>query len=80
VHSVIRRFLGYARLVRVSRLSSERVTKGSFPSEDAARKLIYVAVQNVAPAWTKTRNVTAAPRALIAAFKTAFGDRVPNAI
>ena len=50
-------------------------TKGSFPSEDAARKLIYLAVTNAVPAWTKTRNWTAA----LLAFKIAFGDRVPDA-
>jgi putative transposase len=49
-------------------------TKGSFPSEDAARKLIYLAVQNAVPAWTKTRNWTAA----LLAFKIHFGDRVPD--
>ena len=27
-------------------------TKGSFPSEDAARKLIYLAIQNAVPQWT----------------------------
>ena len=26
-------------------------TKGSFPSEDAARKLVYLALQNAVPAW-----------------------------
>jgi putative transposase len=50
-------------------------TKGSFPSEDAARKLIYLAVTNAVPAWTRTRNWTAA----LLAFKIAFGDRIPNA-
>jgi transposase-like protein len=50
-------------------------TKGSFPSEDAARKLIYLAVQNAVPTWTRTRNWTAA----LLAFKIAFGDRVPDA-
>ena len=30
-------------------------TKGSFPSEDAARKLVYLALQNAVPQWTKTR-------------------------
>jgi putative transposase len=50
-------------------------TKGSFPSEDAARKLIYLAVQNAVPAWTRTRNWTAA----LLAFKIHFGDRVPDA-
>ena len=28
-------------------------TKGHFPSEDAARKLIYLAVTNAVPAWTR---------------------------
>jgi putative transposase len=51
-------------------------TKGSFPSEDAARKLIYLAVQNAVPAWTRTRNWTVA----LLAFKIHFGDRVPDAI
>jgi putative transposase len=50
-------------------------TKGSFPTEDAARKLIYLAVQNAVPAWTHTRNWTVA----LLAFKIAFGDRVPDA-
>ncbi len=30
-------------------------TKGSFPNEDAARKLVYLALQNAAPQWTRTR-------------------------
>ena len=29
-------------------------TKGSFPNEDAARKLIYLALTNAVPAWTRT--------------------------
>ena len=29
-------------------------TKGHFPSEDAARKLLYLAIQNAVPAWTMT--------------------------
>jgi hypothetical protein len=35
-------------------------TKGSFPSEDAARKLIYLAIQNAVPQWTRTRGWTKA--------------------
>jgi hypothetical protein len=31
------------------------VTKGHFPTEDAARKLIYLAIQNAVPQWTRTR-------------------------
>ena len=50
-------------------------TKGSFPNEDAARKLVYLALQNAAtPQWTRTRNWTAA----LLAFKIHFGDRVPD--
>jgi putative transposase len=50
-------------------------TKGHFPNEDAARKLIYLAIQNAVPAWTRTRNWTAA----LLAFKIHFGDRLPDA-
>ena len=35
-------------------------TKGHFPSEDAARKLIYLAIQNAVPQWTRTRGWTKA--------------------
>jgi putative transposase len=49
-------------------------TKGHFPNEDAARKLIYLAVMNAVPAWTRTRNWTAA----LLAFKIHFGDRLPD--
>jgi putative transposase len=49
-------------------------TKGSFPSEDAARKLIYLAIQNAVPQWTRTRGWTKA----MLAFKIQFGDRLPN--
>jgi putative transposase len=49
-------------------------TKGHFPSEDAARKLLYLAIQNAVPAWTKTRNWTTA----LLAFKIHFGDRLPD--
>jgi putative transposase len=49
-------------------------TKGSFPTEDAARKLVYLALQNAVPQWTRTRNWTAA----LLAFKIHFGDRVPD--
>jgi putative transposase len=49
-------------------------TKGHFPNEDAARKLIYLAIVNAVPAWTRTRNWTAA----LLAFKIHFGDRLPD--
>src|SRR5579871_7013734 len=35
-------------------------TKGHFPNEDAARKLIYLAVLNAVPQWTRTRGWTKA--------------------
>ena len=49
-------------------------TKGHFPNEDAARKLIYLAITNAVPAWTRTRSWTAA----LPEFKIHFGDRLPN--
>ena len=49
-------------------------TKGHFPSEDAARKLIYLAIQNAVPQWTRTRAWTNA----LLAFKIHFGDRLPD--
>jgi putative transposase len=49
-------------------------TKGHFPSEDAARKLIYLAIQNAGPRWTRTRAWTKA----LLAFKIHFGDRLPD--
>jgi putative transposase len=49
-------------------------TKGHFPNEDAVRKLIYLAVTNAAPAWTRTRSWTVA----LLAFKIHFGDRLPD--
>jgi putative transposase len=49
-------------------------TKGSFPSEDSVRKLVYLALQNAVPQWTRTRNWTTA----LLAFKIHFGDRVPD--
>jgi putative transposase len=49
-------------------------TKGHFPNEEAARKLIYLALTNAVPAWTRTRNWTTA----LLAFKIHFGDRLPD--
>ena len=49
-------------------------TKGHFPNEDAARKLIYLALQQRRACWTRTRNWTVA----LLAFKIHFGDRVPD--
>ena len=50
-------------------------TKGSFPNDDAARKLVYLALQNATPQWTRCRNWTTA----LLAFKIHFGDRLPDA-
>ena len=49
-------------------------TKGSFPNEDAARKLVYLAIENAVPQWTRTRGWTKA----LLAFKIQFGDRLPD--
>jgi putative transposase len=49
-------------------------TKGHFPNEEAAKKLIYLAITNAVPAWTRTRNWTTA----LLAFKIHFGDRLPE--
>jgi transposase-like protein len=49
-------------------------TKGHFPNEDSARKLIYLAIHNAVPQWTRCRNWTTA----LLAFKIHFGDRLPN--
>jgi putative transposase len=49
-------------------------TKGHFPNEEAARKLIYLAITNAVPAWTRTRNW----RTALLAFKIHFGDRLPE--
>jgi transposase-like protein len=50
-------------------------TKGHFPNEDAARKLIYLAVTTAVPQWTRCRNWTTA----LLAFNIHFGDRLPDA-
>ena len=51
-------------------------TRGHFPTEDAARKLIYLAITRAQPKWRHTYNWNAA----LAAFKIHFGDRIPDAI
>jgi putative transposase len=49
-------------------------TKGQFPNQEAARKLIYLAICNAVPQWTRTRGWTKA----LLAFKIQFGDRLPE--
>jgi putative transposase len=49
-------------------------TRGSFPDEDAATKLIYLAIQRAESSWQKAYNWPAAIRA----FKIHFTDRIPD--
>jgi len=49
-------------------------TKGHFPNEEAARKLIYLALMNATPRWTRVAGWTKA----LLAFKSHFGDRPPD--
>src|SRR4051794_17091123 len=51
-------------------------TRGHFPTEDAARKLIYLAITRAQTKWRRAYNWNAA----LAAFKIHFGDRIPDAI
>lgn len=48
-------------------------TRGHFPTEDAARKLIYLSIINAQRSWRKAYNWSAA----LIAFKIHFGDRLP---
>ncbi len=50
-------------------------TRGSFPTEDAARKLLFLAIVNAQQTWRRTYNWNAA----LAAFKIHFGERLPDA-
>ncbi len=47
-------------------------TRGHFPTEDAARKLIYLSIINAQRSWRKAYNWSAA----LIAFKIHFGDRL----
>ena len=49
-------------------------TRGSFPDEHAATKLIYLAIQRAQRAWEKAYNWPAAIRA----FKIHFDNRIPD--
>jgi putative transposase len=49
-------------------------TKGHFPNEEAARKLIYLSLVNATPKWTRVAGWTKA----LLAFKIHFGDRLPD--
>lgn len=49
-------------------------TRGAFPDEDAATKLIYLAITRAEPKWRKAYNWTQA----LAALKIHFEDRIPD--
>lgn len=49
-------------------------TKGHFPSEDAARKLIYLAITNAQTKWRHVYNWSAA----LLALRIHFGERLPD--
>ena len=49
-------------------------TRGHFPTEDAARKLIYLAITKAETRWQRVFHWPAA----LAAFKIEFGDRIPD--
>jgi putative transposase len=48
-------------------------TRGHFPTEEAARKLIYLAINNAQKSWKQTYHWSAA----LLSFKIHFGDRLP---
>ena len=48
-------------------------TRGHFPTEEDARKLIYLSINNAQKCWRQTYNWTSA----LLAFKIHFGDRLP---
>ena len=48
-------------------------TRGHFPTEDAARKLIYLSIINAQKSWQQTYHWSAA----LLSFKIHFGDRLP---
>ncbi|MDQ3630746.1 MAG: transposase [Actinomycetota bacterium] len=50
-------------------------TRGHFPTEEAARKLIYLAIDRAQTKWRHAYNWNAA----LAALKIHFGDRIPDA-
>jgi hypothetical protein len=55
-------------------LRKELNTKGHFPSEDAARKLLYLGIHNAVLRWTRTRGWTKA----LLSLKIHFGNRLPD--
>ena len=51
-------------------------TRGSFPTQDAAMKLLYLALEHIAKKWTKPVKDW---KAALQRFAILLGDRVPNA-
>jgi putative transposase len=49
-------------------------TRGSFPTEDSARKLLYLAIARAQQKWRHTYNWSSA----LVAFRIHFGDRLPD--
>ena len=49
-------------------------TRGSFPDEDSARKLLYLAITRAQQKWRHTYNWSSA----LTAFRIHFGDRIPD--
>jgi putative transposase len=49
-------------------------TRGSFPNEDSARKLLYLAIARAQTKWRHTYNWSSA----LTAFRIHFGDRIPD--
>jgi putative transposase len=49
-------------------------TRGSFPSEDSARKLLYLAITRAQQKWRHTYNWSSA----LVAFRIHFGERLPD--
>ena len=49
-------------------------TRGSFPDEESATRLIYLAITRAETKWRAVRNWTQA----LAAFKIYFEDRIPD--
>jgi putative transposase len=51
-------------------------TRGSFPDEDSARKLLYLAITRAQRKWRHTYNWNSA----LTAFRIHFGDRIPATV
>ena len=70
----VRRVIYTTNAIEALNRQLRKAIKGSFPTEDAARKLVYLAIHNAVPQWTRTRGWTKT----LLAFKIQFGDRLPD--